>query len=160
MSTIVMRQRNKIRCLKNSVGEWIDNEEAVKKHILVRFEKLYSTEMYMSSRQSPISEFACCFLIEEERDWIGRDVMEEEIKDGLWSLRPFKAPCPDGLHVGFYQQFWGDVGNLVCKEVLEYGKVPEYLNETLITLIPKCQSPESLNNYRPIGLCNSIYKVV
>ena len=104
-----------------------------------------------------------CFLTEEERDWIGRDVIEEEVKDGLWSLRPFKAPGPDGLHAGFRQQFWGDAGNSVCKEVLdifEYGKVPEYLNETLITLIPKFQSPESLNNYRPIGLCNSIYKVV
>ena len=55
------------------------------------------------------------------------------------------------------------MGNSVCKEVLdifEYGKVPDYLNETLITLILKCQSLESLNNYRPISLCNSIYKVV
>ena len=58
MSTIARRQRNKIRCLKNSVGEWIDNEEVVKKHILVGFEKLYSTKMCMSSRQSSISEFA------------------------------------------------------------------------------------------------------
>ena len=49
---------NKIICLKNSVGEWIDNEEVVKKHILVGFEKLYSTKMCMSSRQSSISEFA------------------------------------------------------------------------------------------------------
>ena len=38
--------------------------------------------------------------------------------------------------------------------------MPDYLNETLVTLIPKCQSPKSLNNYRPISLCNSIYKVV
>ena len=144
MSTIVRRQRNKIRCLKNSVGEWMDNEEAVKKHILVGFEKIYSTEMCMSSRQSPISEFACCFLTEEERDWIGRDVTEEEVKDGLWSLRPFKAPGPDGLHAGFYQQFWGDVGNSVCNEVLDifkYGKVLEYLNETLITLIRSAKAP-------------------
>ena len=38
--------------------------------------------------------------------------------------------------------------------------VPSYLNETLISLIPICQNPESLSNYRPISLCNSIYKVV
>ena len=74
MSTIVRRQWSKIRCLKNSVGEWMDNEEAVKKHILVGFEELYSTEMCMSSRQSLILEFACCFLTGEERDWISRDV--------------------------------------------------------------------------------------
>ncbi|KAK9990873.1 hypothetical protein SO802_025858 [Lithocarpus litseifolius] len=36
----------------------------------------------------------------------------------------------------------------------------EYLNETLISLIPKCQSPASLNNYRPISLCNTVYKMV
>ena len=51
-----------------------------------------------------------CFLTEEERDWIGRDVTEEEVKDGLWSLRPFKPSGPDGLHAGFINNFgemWG-----------------------------------------------------
>ena len=36
----------------------------------------------------------------------------------------------------------------------------EYLNRTLITLIPKCNVPESLSNYRPISLCNTVYKRV
>ena len=40
------------------------------------------------------------------------------------------------------------------------GVVPNYLNKTLITLIPKCQNPETLSNFRPISLCNSVYKVV
>ena len=38
--------------------------------------------------------------------------------------------------------------------------MPEYLNRTLIVLVPKCQNPETINNYRPISLCNTIYKVV
>lgn len=46
------------------------------------------------------------------------------------------------------------------KLIFSSRKVPEYLNRTLITLIPKCLSPESIGNYRPISLCNSIYKVV
>ena len=140
VSSIVRRQRNKIRCLRNSVGEWIDNEEAVKKHILMGFEKLYSIETSMSSWQSPISEFSCCFLIEEESTWIGIEVVEEDVKNGLWSLKPFKAPRPDGLHTGFYQQFKHEVGNSVCKEVIaifEHSEVPEYLNDTFVTLILK-----------------------
>lgn len=38
--------------------------------------------------------------------------------------------------------------------------MPQCLNETLITLIPKCQNPESLNNFRLISLCNTIYTIV
>jgi len=38
--------------------------------------------------------------------------------------------------------------------------VPEFLNRTHIALIPKVQGLESLNNYRLISLCNSIYKIV
>ena len=51
----------------------------------------------------------------------------------------------------------------MCSEVIPIfnGRiVPEYLNDTLITPIPKCQSSESLNNYRPISLCNTVYKVI
>ena len=36
----------------------------------------------------------------------------------------------------------------------------KYLDRTLITLIPKCNNPESLSNYQPISLCNTVYKVV
>ena len=36
----------------------------------------------------------------------------------------------------------------------------KYLDRTLITLIPKSSNPESLSNYQPISLCNTVYKVV
>ena len=78
-------------------------------------------------------------------------------------MKPFKAPGTDGLYAGFFQIFWTDVKNSMCKEISDIflaRVIPKYLNEKLICLIPKCQSPKSLNNYRPISLCNSIYKVV
>ena len=90
-------------------------------------------------------------------------MLEEEIKLGLWSLKPFKAPGADGLHAEFFQYFWADVKASVCREAcncFEARTVPKYLNKTLISLIPKIQSSESLNNYRPISLCNTIYKVI
>ena len=87
----------------------------------------------------------------------------EEIKEALWSMKPYKSPGPDGLHTGFYQRFWLIVGDSVIKEVMKVfldRKVPDYLNKTLIVLIPKVQGPESIGNYRPISLCNSIYKII
>ena len=88
---------------------------------------------------------------------------DEEIKAGLWSLKAFKAPGPDGLHAGFFQRFWPIVGNLVVDEVRKIFidmAVPEELNKTFITLIPKIPGPETLSNYRPISLYNTVYKIV
>ena len=48
----------------------------------------------------------------------------------------------------------------VIKEVFERGCVPPYLNKTLITLIPKHSRADSLGSFRPISLCNTVYKVI
>lgn len=39
-------------------------------------------------------------------------------------------------------------------------KIPEYLNSTNIVLIPKVQGPKTIGSYRPISLCNSVYKII
>jgi hypothetical protein len=38
--------------------------------------------------------------------------------------------------------------------------MPEGVNETAIILLPKKDEPEHLRDFRPISLCNVIYKVV
>ena len=40
------------------------------------------------------------------------------------------------------------------------GIMPEGVNSTSIVLIPKIANPSSLSHYRPISLCNVIYKVI
>ena len=87
----------------------------------------------------------------------------EKIRSAFWSLKAYKASGPDGLHVGFCHSFWPMVGDSVVRKVKRIfmeKKVPEYLNQTHIALIPKIQSPETIGNYQPISLCNTIYKVV
>lgn len=29
-----------------------------------------------------------------------------EIEEGLWSMKAYKAPGPNGLHDGFFKRFW------------------------------------------------------
>lgn len=38
--------------------------------------------------------------------------------------------------------------------------MPADLNNTFIALIPKSDTPETIRQYRPISLCNTLYKVV
>ena len=66
--------------------------------------------------------------------------LDGEIWNALKSMKPYKAPDVDGLHVGFFQRFWLVVGDSVKREITEVfmkHEVPEYLNQTLIALIPK-----------------------
>ena len=138
-------------------------EVEIKDYIKNSYKKLYMIKLNVSSMTLDVLEFSCCFLEEEDRARIDGGVTEEEIRAGLWALKPFKAQGPDGLHAGFYQCFWLVVKNSICNEVkgiFDKGCVPSYLNEALISLIPKCQNPEALSNYRPISLCNLVYKIV
>lgn len=90
-------------------------------------------------------------------------VSAEEIKEALWSMKPYKAPSPNELHADFFQRFWLTMGNSIKEKVMKAfveRKLLEYLNKTHIVLILKIQGPESFGNYRPISLYNSIYKII
>ena len=90
-------------------------------------------------------------------------ISEDEVKGALWSMKAFKAPGPDGLHADFIQHFWHTVGNSLIEEVRKCfteKNIPEYLNRTLMVLIPKIHGPESLGNYHQTSLCNTAYKVI
>ena len=94
---------------------------------------------------------------------MSREISIQKVKAGRWSLKPFKAPGPNGLHTGFFQAYWNIVESFIFEEVREIfrsGTMPNHLNETLITLIPKCLGANNLGSFCPISLCNTIYKVV
>ena len=163
VSTLVRRKRNKILSIKDSMGEWIYQEEDVKDFVKNGYNDIYTTFFYSVPALPPRISPWQARLSEEEKDSISGEVSEEEIKVALWSLKAFKAPGPDGLHAGFFQRFWLTVGSSVINEVEKVfadRRVPDYLNTTHITFIPKIQGPETLSNYRPISLCNTVYKIV
>lgn len=51
---------------------------------------------------------------------------------------------------------------MAIKTILDFlnsGISPSNFNETHIVLIPKCKEPKKITEYRPISLCNEIYKI-
>ncbi|XP_060974319.1 uncharacterized protein LOC133039432 [Cannabis sativa] len=74
-----------------------------------------------------------------------------------------KAPGPDGMSVLFYKHYWESVGSDFCDAVLDFfenGNMHRGINATNIVLIPKVQNPKRTNQFRPISLCNMVYKVI
>ena len=165
VSTLVRRRRKSIISIMSKKGERVHDEMAVKEVIRDGFSELYTSSLSYSPLEILAALAWQTRLSDEKRDNIDKAVSEEEIKSGLWSLKAFKAPGlgPDGLHAGFFQRFWLTVGTSVKEEVIKnfaMREVPKEVNKTLIVLIPKIPGPETLSNYRPISLCNTIYKIV
>ena len=87
----------------------------------------------------------------------------EEVHQALKQMAPTTAPGPDGMSPIFYKSFWKIVGDDVTKIVLNalnMGVVHESLNATFISLIPKVKNPKWVFGFRPISLCNVVYKLI
>ena len=55
------------------------------------------------------------------------------------------------------------MGEDICQAILdtlESGILPPSLNLTNIALIPKIKNPTCVSEFRPISLCNVVYKII
>ena len=87
----------------------------------------------------------------------------EEVVTALKQMHPTKASGPDGMSAIFFQKYQDVVGNdITCMvlNVLNSDVSIADINQTNITLIPKINCPLKMSDFRPISLCNVIYKLV
>ncbi|KAA3486675.1 reverse transcriptase [Gossypium australe] len=85
--------------------------------------------------------------------------MMEEIRKALADLGPTKASGEDGLPALFYQKCWSIIGEEVtsfCLNLLNGASI----NKTNIVLILKISNPSNITQFRPISLCNVLYKLM
>jgi hypothetical protein len=86
----------------------------------------------------------------------------EELKAVLNSFQKDKIPGLDGWIIEFFLGFFDSIGQDIQSLVEETrltGQMPLSLNSTFIALIPK-DNPNTLDDFRPISLCNCIYKII
>ncbi|KAK8957829.1 hypothetical protein KSP39_PZI000633 [Platanthera zijinensis] len=85
-----------------------------------------------------------------------------EVQDALFAMDTLKAPGPDGLPPSFFQRNWHIMGAKVTLLILNFlnDRIPcAAFSDTDVVLIPKCDHPLSLKQFRPISLCNVVYHI-
>ncbi|XP_057441172.1 uncharacterized protein LOC130733113 [Lotus japonicus] len=159
-TTIVRRKRNKIEALLDDGGTLLTDFDA-----LHDFTMNFFRHSYMDDGDGLALSTTCSFrsIPVGRIDPIQASFYDVEVKDAIFGMGPLKALGLDGLQAVFFQSQWQNVGGSVTSFVEQCFVDPSLItrvNDTLLVLIPKVEAPERITQYRPISLCNVIYKMV
>lgn len=160
-TTIQRRQRNRIGMLRKADNEWVRDIVALKELTSAYFTQLYTSAGHREF--GPVLDQCSSVVTDTMNAQLLASVTVEEVRQATFQLGATKAPGPDGFNGLFYQTHWTTIQHdLLClvNDFFHYGKFPPDLNKTLLVLIPKVHHPKSLNQFRPISLCNFAYKVI
>jgi hypothetical protein len=155
------KKQNTTKCLVDENGIKHEDRDGMCDVVLEYFTKLFTSEI--SAPEENVLDDVQRKVTAEMHIGLLAPFTEEEVKKALFNIGDLKAPGPDGLHAIFYKRYWSLIGEELTDEVLKAinsGVVPEGWNNTNIVLIPKVDNPENISQYRPISLCNVLYKVI
>lgn len=153
------KKANRISCLVTDSGVRTDEHEG-----MCLIVQQYYGDIFKASEYVQVEESEARFMISEDQNMdLVADVSFEEFTVALKQMHPDKASGPDGLNPAFFQQFWDCMGREVyecCKNWLSTCSFPADFNNTNLFLIPKKTNACNMKDFRPIALCNVLYKIL
>jgi hypothetical protein len=155
------RRRNSVEKIRDEEGNICTNPTDIEDAFVKYYGELFTTAG--SSKVDSCTSAIRGSVSNEMNGKLTATFTKEEVKQALDQMDPFKAPGPDGFTVSFYQKNWDTVGEEVCDAVLYFFnscRLEGRINATNIALIPKGKTPRSVMDFRPISLCNVLYKLV
>jgi hypothetical protein len=160
-STIIRRRSNAINFLHSFDGVLLSDRAAIGGTFVSHFTNLFS------SSSPPIEEemldLFTPVITEDDNILLCSIPTKIEVIKALSSLGSTKAPGPDGFTALFYKKYWPYVRKdvLACIEsFFNHNHLLKEQNHTYIALVPKQNGSQSVYQFRPISLCNIVYKLI
>eukprot|EP00253_Pinus_taeda_P024786 PITA_24786 len=133
------------------------------KHVKFRLKEWNKKDFDREHSIKEITRHIPKLVSREDNFYLNRLVTEEEVIEVLKDRKKCKAPGPDGFNVDFFKACW----HIVKQDILEVvedsrfsNTILKALNTSFVSLIPKQESAHIAEKYRPIALCNVVYKII
>lgn len=164
-AAITRKRVNTIRAILLPNGEWITEGKDIRDAFIVHFksiykkgerarvEDVYPEDLLNSVPQVPNAIAAHLEVIPTEG----------EIQSALMALGPNKAPGPDGFTAKVIQENWDAFGPSILSEVKNFfqtGVMKRQIGRSNLVLILKTDEANMVTQFRPISVCNILYKVI
>lgn len=155
---------NNIPFIQNQEGAKVEKHEEIEEVLLNYFQQVHHEPM--EDRQHAIRKIirnVPKLIKEEHNELLMRPILLQEVDEAMSQLKEGKAPGPDGFTTTFFHAFW-DMIKMEVWQIVEESRALRWLlpslKSTFITLIPKEEDSITPDKFRPIALCNVIYKVI
>ena len=161
MSTVIKRRRYSIDFIQNDEGHWIFGRDNIGRSFEQFYRSLFSSSY--PSIPNDLDDIISPCLTDEDREMLVTIPSPEEIREVLFIMGSNKATGPNGMLTLFYKFYWSIIGGEVVKAMPSFfcrGFMLRELNHTFIVLIPKNNFAAIVQQYRPISLCNVLYKII
>jgi hypothetical protein len=158
------RHVNRITHLEDSQGNIIREHTKIEEELLRYYQDLL-TEPNVDRTEAiqRVTEHIPSLVTSEQNAALTRPITQEEVNQAVKTMPPGKAPGPDGFTTDFFHYCWDLIKHEVWEVIEESrasGLVLPALNATFLTLIPKEERVTNPKQFRPIALCNVIYKII
>lgn len=157
------RRNNRIKSVKNHLDFLVSSQARIEDAFKIHFQQVFSTSSPSDQNILKGSQKVEGKVTSGMNQFFSENYTKEEVLTELKQMAPLKSSGPDGFNPNFYQSYWHIVGDEVTSVVLKFfndGTFDHYTNFTYIVLISKIKNPVNVSDFRPISLCNVIYKLV
>lgn len=155
------KRKNSFRNITDYLGGTYTKEEGIGRVAMDYFKTIFSSSQPTMIAQA-LEEFTP--RVSDDMNAVLRaPYTKEEVDCALSQMHPIKALGPDGMCPLFFQSYWSTVGPNVSEFVLTIlngAEIPHEVNYTFMALIPKKHKPDHMSDFRPIALCNVVYKLI
>ena len=160
-SFLTKRHKNKIDVFQDDNQIWIYDEDRIRNMVQSHYIDLFSSEDHGVLALQTISTFP--LISEGDYDFLNMEFTFEETRFALFTMGNYKSPGPDGFHPAFFKSQWEIIGKLIFGFIVHVRHNSTNItsvNQALLTLVPKTSDASSISQFRPIALCNVIYRIL